>query len=177
MAYDGPPTEGAFVGYIFDRLAYSDVSFLYFRDGLTGEDLRPYLDYPFEYPVGTGLVVWLLTAATNSLPGYFLATSLFLGACGLLVVYLVPEFPRGEVWLVALSPALALYVNLNWDMWGVLLMTAALLLFVRGRDACGAVALAAAVWTKFFPVLFLPLLLADRLRGTGWRAAGWSTLR
>jgi uncharacterized membrane protein len=50
-------------------------------------------------------------------------------------------------------------------------MVAALLSFVRGRDGWGSVALAAAVWTKFFPVVFLPLLLADRLRHEGWRAA------
>jgi hypothetical protein len=76
------------------------------------------------------------------------------------------------VWLFVLSPALALYVSLNWDAWGILLMVASLLLFARDRDGWGAAVLAAAVWTKFFPIVFLPLLLLDRLHRRGWRAAG-----
>jgi hypothetical protein len=143
--YDGPATQEAFNDYAFDRFAYS---------------------------VGMGLFVYAVNAASPTLPGYFLLTSLILSVAMLETLYLVSRFPQGNVVLLALSPALALYVNLNWDAWGVLLMVAALLLFVRGRDGWGSVALAAAVWTKFFPIVFLPLLLADRLRHEGWRAAG-----
>jgi uncharacterized membrane protein len=57
-------------------------------------------------------------------------------------------------------------------MWGVFLMVAALLLFVQGRDGWGAAVLTAAVWTKFFPILFLPFLVLDRLRRGGRWAAG-----
>jgi hypothetical protein len=169
--YDGPATQEAFNDYAFDRFAYSDVASLWFRDGLADQP-RPYFDYQFEYPVGIGLFVYAVNAVSSNLSDYFLLTSMILGAATLAALWLVDLFPRGNVFLFALSPALALYVNLNWDAWGVLLMVAALLLFVRGRDGWGSVALAAAVWTKFFPVVFVPLLLADRLRHEGWRAAG-----
>ena len=168
--YDGPAPQEAFNDYAFDRFVYSDIASLWFRDGLADQP-RPYFDCQFEYPIGIGLFVYAVNAVSQTLPDYLLLTPLILGAATLAALWLVDLFPRGNVFLLALSPALALYVNFNWDAWGVLLMVAALVSFVRGRDGWGSVALAAAVWTKFFPVVFLPLLLADRLRHEGWRAA------
>ena len=171
VGYDGPATQDAYNSFAFDRFAYSDIASLYFRDGLA-EHPRPYLDYPFEYPVGMGLLIYLLNAASSALPQYFLLTSLWMTLSALLIALIVPRFPDGRLLLFACSPALALYVNLNWDMWGVLLMVVALYLFTRERDGWAAAVLAAAVCTKFFPIVFLPLLVADRLRRWGWRAAG-----
>ena len=170
VGYDGPATQDAYNSFAFDRFAYSDIASLYFRDGLA-EHPRPYLDYRFEYPVGIGLLIYLLNAASPALPQYFLLTSLWMTLSALVIALIVPRFPRGRLLLFACSPALALYVNLNWDMWGVLLMVAALYLFTRERDGWATAVLAAAVWTKFFPIVFLPLLAADRLRRWGWRAA------
>ena len=137
--YDDPATQEAFNAYAFDRFAYSDVASLWFRDGLADQP-RPYFDYQFEYPVGIGLFVYAVNAVSSNLSDYFLLTSIILGAATLAALWLVDLFPRGNVFLFALSPALALYVNLNWDAWGVLLMVAALLLLVRGRDGWGSVA-------------------------------------
>ena len=170
VGYGGPPTQDDYNYFAFERFAYSDIASLYFRDYLA-EHPRPYLDYPLEYPVGTGLVIFLLNSAARNMPQYFLLTSLALTACGIWIAALVARFPRGREWLFAISPALALYVNLNWDMWGVLLTVVALLLFVRDRDGSAAAVLAAAAWTKLFPVLFLPFLILDRLQRRGRRAA------
>lgn len=171
VVYDGPPNRDAYNDFAFDHFAYSDIASLYFRNGLWTHP-RPYFDYPFEYPVGTGLLVYLLDLVTRTMPQYFLLTSLVMAVAALWILVLIQNFPRGRVWLFALSPAVALYFNLNWDMWGVLLMLAALLLFVRERDGPATVVLTIAVWTKFFPILFLPFLLLDRLRCDGKRAAG-----
>ena len=171
VGYDGPATQDAYNSFAFDRFAYSDIVSLYFRDGLAAHP-RPYLDYPFEYPVGMGFLIYLLNVASPAVQQYFLLTSLWMTLSALLIALIVPRFPRGRLLLFACSPALALYVNLNWDMWGVLLMVAALYLFTRERDGWGAAVLAAAVWTKFFPIVFLPFVIADRLRRRGWRAAG-----
>ena len=171
ISYDGPSTPEDYASFAFDRFAYSDIAMMYFRDGLADHP-RPYFDYRLEYPVGTGLVIYLLNAATRTMPQYFLLTSFAMAVSAFLIAALVQRFPRGGLSLFALAPALALYVNLNWDMWGVLLMVVALLLFVRERDGAATVVLAAAVWTKFFPIVFLPLLVLDRLRRRGRRAAG-----
>jgi uncharacterized membrane protein len=100
-----------------------------------------------------------------------LLSSLVLATCGVAVAGLVKQFPRGKLALFTLSPALALYVHLNWDMLGILVMVVALLLFSRERYAWAAVAAAAAVWTKFFPLFFLPLLVVQRWIDAGTREA------
>ena len=170
VGYDGPPTQDAYNYFAFDRFAYSDIASLYFRDGLANHPL-PYFDYSLEYPVGTGFLIYLMNAASRTMPQYFLLTSLAMTVSALWIAALVPRFPRGNLLLFAFSPALALYVNLNWDMWGVLLMVGALLLFARERDDLAAMVLAAAAWTKLFPILFLPFLMLDRLQRQGRRAA------
>jgi len=170
VSYDGPATPEAYARFAVEKFAYSDVATLYFRDNLADHP-RPYLDYQLEYPVGTGLLIYVLNFA-RALPAYFLATWLWMAVSALLIALIVPRFRHGRLLLFACSPALALYVNLNWDMWGVLLMVVALYLFTRERDGWTAAVLAAAVWTKFFPIVFLPLLVADRLRRRGWQAAG-----
>jgi hypothetical protein len=171
VVYDGLANRNAYNQFAFDHFAYSDIASLYFRDGLAGHP-RPYFDYPLEYPVGTGLLVYLFNSVTRTMPQYFLLTSLWMAASALWIAALIPRFPRGKLLLFALSPALALYVSLNWDMWGVLLTVVALLLFVRERDGLATVVLTAAIWTKFFPILFLPFLVLDRLRRGGRRDAG-----
>lgn len=169
LEYAGRPRQDAFNEYAFGRLSYSDIPSLYYRDNLIRHP-RPYFDYDFEYPVGIGLVVYLANYARR-MQAYFLVTTLLMGCCGLATAWLLPRFPRGKIWLMALSPSLALYVNLNWDLWAILLTVGALLLFVRRRDGPGAALLAAAVWTKFFPIMILPLILADRARDRSWRQA------
>jgi hypothetical protein len=86
-----------------------------------------------------------------------------MGLSTLLVVWLTGRFEGASPWLLALSPALALYVPLNWDMSGILLTVGALWLFRRRRPEWGMLALSAAIWVKLFPVVIVPLVLLDRL--------------
>jgi hypothetical protein len=171
VEYQGPAEQDSYSAFALPRFAYSDIASLYFRDGLWAHP-RPYFDYPFEYPVGLGFLTYILNSASRTMPQYFLLTSLVMAISALLIALLVTRFPHGRLLLFALSPALALYFNLNWDMWGALLMVAGLWLFVRERDGPATAVLAAASWTKFFPILFLPFLVLDRWRRDGKRAAG-----
>lgn len=171
VEYHGPENPVVYDRFGSYHFAFSDIAWLYFQDGLWAHPL-PYFDYPFEYPVGLGLLTYLLNSATHTMPQYFLLTSLVMALSALGIALLVPRFPQGRLLLFALSPALALYVNLNWDMWSVLLMVVALLLFVRERDVPATAVLTTAVWTKFFPILFLPFLVLDRLHQGGRWAAG-----
>jgi hypothetical protein len=169
--YDGPATPSAYDQFASYHFAFSDIAWLYFQDGLWAHPL-PYFDYPLEYPVGLGLLTYLLNLVAYTMPQYFLLTSLAMALSALGIAILVPYFPQGRLLLFILSPAVALYFIHNWDMWGVLLMVVSLLLFVRKRDSLATTVLAAAVWTKFFPILFLPFLVLDRLRWGGRWAAG-----
>jgi hypothetical protein len=148
---------------------YSDIPALYARDHLAGHPV-PYFGYPLEYPVGMGLVIWLL-GFVHGARAYFLATAAVLAVAGALTVRLGRAIPGANLWILALSPALLLYTALNWDMLAILLLVGAFILLGRGRDRWGALLLAGAVWTKFFPIVVVPLVVLDRLLRRRWRDA------
>lgn len=166
--YGGEPDQVAYNRYAFRTFSYSDIAALYFRDQLSNHP-RPYWDYPLEYPVGTGLLIYLLNSATT-LPGYLLLNSLILGLCALLSIWLVGYFPHGNRWLLALSPAVMLYNNLNWDFWGILWMLLGLLTLLYGWMGWAGALLAMAVSTKFFPVVLLPIAAMSLVRARRWLA-------
>ena len=61
--------------------AYSDISHLYYRDHLWQHPM-PYFDYRFEYPVLTGLFVWVASFVSTSDAAYFLTSAALLAALG-----------------------------------------------------------------------------------------------
>ena len=80
LTYQGPLTAHALnVDLMAHVGAYSDISHLFFRDHL-GQHPMPYFDFRFEYPVLTGLFVWVASFAHTSVAAYFLSST------GLLVV-------------------------------------------------------------------------------------------
>ncbi len=170
-AYTGLPDQSSFNNYIFEHVgAYSDITSLYFRDQLWRHP-TPYFDYYVEYPVGMGWLIWLIGFVNSGVMPYFLATAAVLLVCGLATIWLGSYFERANLWLLALSPTLPLYVVLNWDVFGIMLTVAALLLFHRRRDGWASVLLAGAVWTKFFPIVLVPLVVFDRALRRRWRDA------
>ncbi len=169
--YTGPPDQAAFNIHIFEHLgAYSDITSLYFRDQLWHHRM-PYFDYYVEYPVLMGWLIWLIGFVNTGVMPYLLATATVMLLCGLVTVWLGGYFKGANLWLLALSPTLPLYVVLNWDLFGIMLTVAALLLFHRNRDGWASVLLAAAVWTKFFPIVLVPLVLFDRVLKSRWQDA------
>jgi hypothetical protein len=159
FSYSGPPTLDAFNSFASAHLgAYSDIASLYLRNHM-GHQLLPYWHYSFEYPVGTAMFAWLTTLVGGGIGGYLAANAVVLGLCGLLTIWLLRRLPGANPWLLALSPALALYVVLNWDLLSIAFLVLALVLFHRRRDGWSSVALALATWTKFFPIIALPVLL------------------
>lgn len=169
--YTGPPDQGSFNNYIFQYIgAYSDITSLWFRDQLWLHPV-PFFGYRVEYPVGMGVLIWLINFVNSGVMPYLYATAAVMIVSGLLVIWLGHRFEGANMWLLALSPTLPLYVVLNWDMFSIFLTVAALLLFRRNRDGWGGVLLAAAVWTKFFPIVLVPLVLLDRVLKQRWRDA------
>ena len=75
FGYDGPPRADALNVQLMGNVgAYSDISHLYFRDHL-GQHPMPYFDFRFEYPVLTGLLVWVASFVHTSVATYFLASA------------------------------------------------------------------------------------------------------
>lgn len=162
LAYQGPLTAHALnVDLMAHVGGYSDISHLFFRDHL-GAHPMPYIDFRFEYPVLTGLFVWVASFIHGSVAAYFLSSTGLLLCLALVAVWAISRIDGANPWLFAAAPALALWGTLNWDLLGICLFVIALLLFERGRDGLGAAGLALATWAKLFPIVVLPIVLALR---------------
>lgn len=176
----------AYLALAWEENRYSDIIFLYRRlppgrpvpPGRPGEPpptlprRRPGIPGPDDlaYPVPTGGLSYLL-GFEPTLRASFDPTYAALTASALAAVALLRRLPGANPWYLAASPALALYTGLNWDLAAVAATVAALVAFDRHRDRWGGVALAAAVWLKFFPLVFLTAILSERLRERRYRAA------
>jgi hypothetical protein len=154
--------------YTFKNLNYSDIIWLYLRDG-GAQHQRPYLDYPLEYPALTGGLTYLL-GFTPTLRAYFALTYGVLAASALLAVAALGRLPGARCWYLAAAPALFLYTGLNWDLAALALIALALVAYQGGHDRWGTLALIAAVWMKFFPIVFLAAVLLERARTRRYRA-------
>ena len=153
----------------FSTLTYSDILALH-EDRGGGAHPLPYLRDKIEYPVLLGLSMWWPSAVQPNRAGYFALTFLMLAICGVLSLYFIGTFPGAKPWFFAASPALLVYSALNWDLLGILPLVLGIWLWARGRERQATFALSIAVWTKFFPILVLGVLLVVATRRS-WKYA------
>ncbi len=149
------------------HLAWSDIASIYGRADLSGHAFPYVHGHSLEYPVLTGVVFWMAGFAgyaSDATPA-FIVNYVLLACAGLGLVALIARQPGANPWLMACSPALALYTGANWDLLALLPGIAALILYEEERDTWATVLLAASVWLKFFAILWLPLVVVAR-----WRA-------
>ncbi|RZS91177.1 putative membrane protein [Motilibacter rhizosphaerae] len=180
------------------HLCYSDAPALYSARGLD-RGVVPYLtsaatlaqkgvESPVEYPVLTGLLMWveahLFPKGGKDPATTFYDVNVIVEAAFLLgTVVLTALTARRRPWdamLVALCPAAALTLTINWDMLAVVLLAGAMYAWARERPALAGVLLGLGTAAKLYPVLLLLPLLC-----LGWRtgklrpvaeAAGWAAL-
>lgn len=179
-------------GFIPHRYCYADVANL-FRLRELGRHIFPYIHGimvksptgnvfmghgEVEYPVLTGLFIWL-SALPVSTPGAFQVTSeLMLAPFALLVTWALWRMTGARALYFVLAPIFAVYASLNWDFLGVGLAMGGIYMWYRGRPNWAAVLLAVGTCAKVWPgLLLLPLItelaIADKRRAfrTGALAA------
>lgn len=148
--------------WAWGRLAYSDVISLYYTFHLANHAL-PYVHTRIEYPVLTGIFMWLAAWAPG-VQGYFLVSTLGLLACALGTLCLLNGIDERMGWAFALCPLLLVYGLLNWDLLAIFLMVAGWAQFRAHRHASAGVLLSLAVWAKFFPIILLFYCVVSLLR-------------
>ncbi|PPK68029.1 glycosyltransferase 87 family protein [Actinokineospora auranticolor] len=166
----------------YAEVCYSDIQYLWIgRDidrhvfpyvhggitadgGLTGGTV--------EYPVLTGLLIWLGALFATNDAGFLLASALIMAPFGLVTGWMLGKLSRWRALIWSLSPALVMYAFHNWELPVVACAVAAVYFLHRGWGARGADrpllhrALVAAVLLglgfafKLYPAIFvLPLML------------------
>jgi hypothetical protein len=149
--------------WAFGALAYSDILALHEDRGAARHRL-PYLEDKIEYPVLLGFGMWWPSVLAPGSAGYFALTFAALALCALGTLWILCSLPGAAPWIWAASPALIVYAGLNWDLFGILPLAGGVWLWARGQTRWAAALLSLAVWTKFFPVLVLGVLLLVALR-------------
>jgi len=192
--YDSGWFYGATAQY--DHACYSDIPHLFTLRGFSIGNI-PYLDklpnstdpnmQYLEYPVLTGLFMWVATWLTPGGGGdvhreqvFWLVNSGMLMVCAVIAVIAVMRTHRRRPWdalLFALAPVLALDSTINWDILAVALTAVGMACWARKRVVLAGVFIGLATAAKLYPVFLLgPMLLlclrAGRIRDFGRAFAG-----
>lgn len=166
----------AFAGYLQNRYGqFSDIRGFYGMRFQGGSHQWPYDWYtpvgakdplhPIEYPAISGLIVWLLTFITpqtgNPILNYFTINVVINAALFATTAYYVRKLADNKnTYLYILAPAVVMALNLNWDLWAMVPMLAAIYLFEKRKYNVSSILLAVSIAAKFFPVvLLLPIAI------------------
>jgi uncharacterized membrane protein len=154
-------------GRQYNRLCYSDVAALYGsgdRDRGLDEDRVPYLDGQNEYPVLTGLTMWVAALPADSYPSFFVWTAVLLTVAAAVTAWALHAAVGRWALAFAVAPTLAIYGLMNWDLVAVALATAGTLAYLRGRDGPSGILLGLGAAAKLYPALLVIPFALGRLR-------------
>lgn len=171
----------------YEQLCYSDIPALFGFRGFA-EGFIPYVQtppggQPLEYPVLTGIFMWLASIIATPVAevlGIDATVAFFdVNVIGLLPFLLIAVIAtaltvRHRPWdaaMVALAPTMILGATINWDLIPIALTALAMLAWSRNKPGWAGLALGLAVAAKFYPVLLLGAFAILALRTAKWRPA------
>jgi uncharacterized membrane protein len=154
----------------YESLCYNDLQPLWSARGIADRTF-PYLDGSLqdgeladgaiEYPVLTGLFMWVSGAFARTSNAYLVQSALFLAPFALFVAWLLARLTGLRSLLWAAAPGLALYAWHNWDLLVVAATVAGLYAWLKDRPLVAAVCFGVGGALKMYPLIFLaPLFLA-----------------
>ncbi len=135
---------------------YSDLPSLFEARGLSTNQW-PYAsaDNSVEYPVLTGVVMYLTSFAANSPASYFNINIFFLILLFIATVLIVRRIRPEFAYLVPVAPAMIASLFINWDLWAIATMLLAIYWFDRKQFLNSALLMGVSISTKFLPIFLL----------------------
>jgi uncharacterized membrane protein len=157
--------------------ALSDLPRVVLHRGI-GPGGLPYIDRVLEYPVGSGILLYLAAVIA---PGPFGVLAITAAASATLCVTITVALERrfgARAWRWAVGAPVFLYAFQNWDVFAIAAMLAALWAYEQRRDRLSGIMIAVGAAVKLFPAVLLPPLVALRLahgdRRGALRIATWA---
>ena len=139
---------------------YSDLPSLYGQRNLDKHQW-PYSSNTnaVEYPVLTGIVMFVTAIFVNSPVSYFNLNAFFLALLFLGIVLLVRKMKPEFGYLLPVAPAMIASLFINWDLWAISTMLLAIYWFDRKKYQVSALAIGVSISTKFLPIfLIFPII-------------------
>lgn len=182
LGYAGKGCRGWLSGHPMSFLCHSDIRALYDLRGMD-RDLFPYVHgrlivahepgpperwslHPVqganEYPVLTGLTMWVPSLLVSGPDGYLAVSALLLAPFGLLTAWMLARMSGLRALLWAASPCLLLYAFHNWELPVVAAATAGFWSWWRGKPGWSAFWFGVGGALKLYPLLFLAPLAMER---------------
>jgi uncharacterized membrane protein len=124
-----------------------------------------------EYPVLTGLFLWVIGLPVSSAAGFLDLAMLCLAPFAVVSVLLLARMAGRRALFFAAAPGLVWYGFMNVDFLSVAAAVAGIWAWRRGRTGWAAAAFAAGGCVKVWPALFLLPLLADVAFRREWPVA------
>lgn len=158
-------------GAQFGRLCYNDIQplygvrgiasgvFPYLHGDLEGTQLR---NGAIEYPVLTGLFMWVTGRLASDWRSYLGVSALLLAPFALVTAYLLARMVGARALLWGAAPALGLYAFHNWDLLVVAFSVAGMWLWYRQKPVWAGVCFGVGAAFKLYPILFLIPLVLER---------------
>ena len=138
---------------------YSDLPALFSARGLQ-KNQWPYSSdtNAVEYPVLTGLVMFITAAVVDSPVAYFNINVFFLALLFIGLVLLTWKIKPEFGYLLPIAPAMIASLYINWDLWAIITMMLAIYWFDRKKYLFSSLAIGISISTKFLPIfLLLPI--------------------
>lgn len=166
---------------LYQRLCYTDLTPLYGLRGVA-ENVFPYLDGrldssggliggAIEYPVLTGVFMWLTGLPVSDGNQFFVVSALLLAPAALATAYLLARMTGWRALTWAAAPAVVLYAFHNWDLLVVVCAVAGIWCWRRERPVAAALWFGIGASFKLYPAFFLAPLFFDELRRRGFKRA------
>jgi Glycosyltransferase family 87 len=170
----------------YSNLCYSDVQQLWIGRNIP-ENVFPYIhgqllpgDGPpgvlvngaIEYPVVTGVFMWVAGLFAHTDAQFLLVNSLMLAPFGLLTGWLLAQMTSRRALLWAAAPALVIYGVYNWDFLATTCVVGAAYAWYRKRTTGAAALLGLGAAVKIYPGFFVLPLIIERLSARDVRGAG-----
>jgi uncharacterized membrane protein len=142
--------------------AISDLPRVLVNRGI-GPGSLPYVDRVIEYPVGSGILLFLATLIAPGPLGALAVTAVASSAlCVAITVALQRRF-GARAWRWALGAPVFLYAFQNWDVFAVAALLGAVFAYERHHDRGSGLLIGVGAAVKLFPAVLLPPLVALRL--------------
>jgi uncharacterized membrane protein len=160
-------------GRQYGTLCYNDIQPLYSVRGIQGgefpyvdgslEDEQGLVDGAIEYPVLTGLFMWLVGTFVSDDPNAYLkASAIALSPFGLVTTFFLARRVGLRTLMWAAAPAVVLYAFHNWDLLVVAAAVAGIVLWFNGRPMWAAALFGVGGALKMYPMFFLGPLFLER---------------